>query len=449
MSDITAERKEKLSEAAFGTLDTQPNGIRVCTAAIAEVYDMPEPETLLPAAFHGRYESGVLTKFGQEVLIAAEYKASNTPGDEVPDNVYSFVSQHRPRPGVDIEEVASHVQALFNRSKGRLRYDRSRFYDAVSIDGKDIVITLKGFEVRDENDIDVIAPIIAQIIDSRLKGADLACHFEQGLSSIASAPARQLDVDRFRRLVEDTNLNEEAVRLAAAVDAHTNLLNRHGMYQKLEQVYEALPEDDSQYVMTIFTDGDGFKEVNDRYGHSEGDKVISSLARKVAAFQVEFASAFNAYAMGMQVVIGRYGGDEFVITLAGLPLCGNEDVICEMRNFAVRYFKNEAMEEYGVRSQRVRIRDSANGEGIFHSPTSTIGICLQTNREAKESGYLRAVHLSDTEMNALKAATRHRRLGEQMIQHSSTYTIPIGVQVAEQAGVKDASEPYEHTRSGA
>lgn len=83
-------------------------------------------------------------------------------------------------------------------------------------------------------------------------------------------------------------------------DALTGLLNRHGLLAASNSVFD---KSDAQMPATVlFADLDQFKLVNDRYGHSVGDRVLA-----------EFARIFSESAeMG---VCGRWGGDEFVALL--------------------------------------------------------------------------------------------------------------------------------------
>ena len=55
--------------------------------------------------------------------------------------------------------------------------------------------------------------------------------------------------------------------------------------------------------MLAILDLDNFKSVNDTLGHTGGDEALKLLARKLE------------YHMGETSVLGRYGGDEFVVAL--------------------------------------------------------------------------------------------------------------------------------------
>lgn len=85
---------------------------------------------------------------------------------------------------------------------------------------------------------------------------------------------------------------------AAMHDDTTGLPNR----RYLDEHLEALEESDR--VSVIFIDLDGFKDVNDRFGHQLGDDVLREVAARIQA------------TTGEREIIARYGGDEFVVVCA-------------------------------------------------------------------------------------------------------------------------------------
>ncbi|MFP5410353.1 MAG: diguanylate cyclase [Gammaproteobacteria bacterium] len=83
-------------------------------------------------------------------------------------------------------------------------------------------------------------------------------------------------------------------------DALTGLLNRHGLLAAADNIFDRTVANLPATV--LFADLNKFKEINDRYGHGVGDRVLA-----------EFAQIFSESAeMG---VCGRWGGDEFVAVL--------------------------------------------------------------------------------------------------------------------------------------
>ena len=83
----------------------------------------------------------------------------------------------------------------------------------------------------------------------------------------------------------------------AKIDALTGLYNRYGIRDRMKVLY-----DKKHFPMVVsILDIDNFKSVNDMLGHLGGDEALKLLGNTMK--QV----------FGNKVVIGRYGGDEFVI----------------------------------------------------------------------------------------------------------------------------------------
>jgi diguanylate cyclase len=92
----------------------------------------------------------------------------------------------------------------------------------------------------------------------------------------------------------------------ASHDSLTGLPNRTLLRRRLERALAAI-ETSHQYVTLMMLDLDGFKEVNDTFGHSAGDQVLVQVARRVVTSVRGVDS------------VARLGGDEFAILLAQTP----------------------------------------------------------------------------------------------------------------------------------
>ncbi|MCA1755012.1 MAG: GGDEF domain-containing protein [Spirochaeta sp.] len=110
------------------------------------------------------------------------------------------------------------------------------------------------------------------------------------------------------------NQNKQLMRLAAK-DPLTGLKNRRGLEQELQFAMSAQQEIGAEYGLIII-DIDRFKQTNDDYGHSEGDRILREFAHLL----------INSLRMNDHAF--RYGGDEFVVLIAGTNAAGLE-AVCE------------------------------------------------------------------------------------------------------------------------
>lgn len=102
-------------------------------------------------------------------------------------------------------------------------------------------------------------------------------------------------------ITPDRNREKEAYYLTpAARDAGTGLLNKRAW---TEYTIEQLSRKDHNTRWLVIIDIDDFKHINDTYGHIFGDQVIRRVAEIMQVL------------VGQRGVIGRFGGDEYVILL--------------------------------------------------------------------------------------------------------------------------------------
>lgn len=103
------------------------------------------------------------------------------------------------------------------------------------------------------------------------------------------------------QIIQTEKLNE-ALRLSLT-DPLTGLLNYQGIQ---DYANKALVENTSEIYALLFCDLDDFKGVNDSFGHSKGDMVLTQVAEALKA------------CIRAEDYASRIGGDEFVIFLRGL-----------------------------------------------------------------------------------------------------------------------------------
>jgi two-component system cell cycle response regulator len=184
---------------------------------------------------------------------------------------------------------------------------------------------------------------------------------------------------------------EEVSRLALS-DGLTGLANR----RQLDILAQHAFRDAVRYVRPIsvlMTDVDHFKKVNDTHGHSVGDEVLKS----VAAVLREEARAAD--------VVGRYGGEEFVVVLGDTDTKGAVIVAERIRK---RLESSEMKTSAGV----VRVTLSL-GIATYPKHRSTLAELLQAADEAlylaKSQGRNRVVAATASPAHKEEQGTASRR----------------------------------------
>jgi diguanylate cyclase (GGDEF)-like protein/PAS domain S-box-containing protein len=99
--------------------------------------------------------------------------------------------------------------------------------------------------------------------------------------------------------ITERKQSEARLEHLATHDILTGLPNRRLLSERLQEMLDSAASDDS--VAVIFIDLDGFKEVNDSMGHEPGDALLCEVANRLKSV------------MHPQDLIGRLGGDEFIV----------------------------------------------------------------------------------------------------------------------------------------
>lgn len=170
-----------------------------------------------------------------------------------------------------------------------------------------------------------------------------------------------LAADRTRQL------RKEKAKLynLARFDDITGLLRRDAFYQATEN-----PQSDVQSLpeAMIFIDLDGFKPINDSFGHDVGDKLLSEMATRIQ------------FVVGEQALLARFSGDEFLVYL---PSC------------------TAAMAEQLASALLQRLARPITAVGFNVYLTASIGIVI--NVQAGQSSQL-LTQLADVAMSYAKLA---------------------------------------------
>lgn len=104
------------------------------------------------------------------------------------------------------------------------------------------------------------------------------------------------------RDVSEKRLNEKKLIHQASHDLLTDLPNRKSLITKLKQEISRAKRGDRK-IGVFFIDLNGFKLINDNYGHKFGDQLLTLVAQNLRASLRE------------QDIVGRQGGDEFLVVV--------------------------------------------------------------------------------------------------------------------------------------
>ena len=152
-------------------------------------------------------------------------------------------------------------------------------------------------------------------------------------------------------------------------DPLTGLPNRQLFHEKLQQSIERAASE-SRTVSLLFIDLDGFKQVNDSFGHGVGDRLLKSVAKRLIA------------SLRASDMVARLGGDEFTVILTSVP--GEP----EIKRVAQKMIETLAL-PYNFDGQLVRVSASV-GIALYPTHYDTVEGLLQgadgAMYEAKAAG---------------------------------------------------------------
>ncbi|WP_299472753.1 EAL domain-containing protein [uncultured Roseibium sp.] len=152
---------------------------------------------------------------------------------------------------------------------------------------------------------------------SRIAGGEMSLPEVQGSSRFLPIEFNELS-KRFREMVLRLRENMSTINALAYQDLVTGLGNRTYLHQQLSGAIS-----EGQRGTLLLIDLDGFKSVNDMYGHDVGDKVLEAVGerlctvlgvRKLADYENDELKQGPSTAF-LHPLVTRLGGDEFAIWL--------------------------------------------------------------------------------------------------------------------------------------
>jgi two-component system cell cycle response regulator len=134
---------------------------------------------------------------------------------------------------------------------------------------------------------------------------------EAGADDYLNKPFEEKEFEFRVRSVKRIFQLRQAATAKASVDTLTGMLNHEAVIEALDRELTRSQRNDS-YVAVLMLDLDHFKKINDTFGHLFGDAVLKQAASRM----METLRTYD--------VLGRYGGEEFMVVLPG---CNSSTVL--------------------------------------------------------------------------------------------------------------------------
>ncbi len=164
-------------------------------------------------------------------------------------------------------------------------------------------------------------------------------------------------------IINRVSFSKESMELQnkAETDLLTELLNKISTENKIKEYLEGDGRDKTSMMCVL--DIDNFKKINDTMGHAFGDEVLATLGKRI---RTEFR---------VTDIIGRTGGDEFIIFLKDLK---DDNVIEREAGRVAGFFKDFTVGTYTKYSPTASIgaaiypRDGSNYESMYKAADTAL-----------------------------------------------------------------------------
>jgi diguanylate cyclase (GGDEF)-like protein len=163
------------------------------------------------------------------------------------------------------------------------------------------------------------------LLTARSEREDMLAAFDGDVDDFLAKPFDMLELrarlqsgGRVIELQEHLLQAQDELRRIARHDYLTGVLSRRAVAECLQQEISRSNRGKTS-LSILMLDLDGFKQVNDKYGHLEGDRVLSKTAQGIQA------------ALRVQDAVGRFGGDEFLVVLPDCDAAAAIEVASRLR----------------------------------------------------------------------------------------------------------------------
>lgn len=172
--------------------------------------------------------------------------------------------------------------------------------------------------------------------------------------------------------MEEIREEKQKLVIVSEYDSLTGVLNRRGFFQHAEKLFENC----SEKLCLVFADLDHLKQVNDTYGHVEGDFAIKSCADILRSISKEGS------------LVARLGGDEFVCLVANGEE-NFENYFSTNKEDALRKFNEESGKPYYVEFSYGIYRGEINNISDLQAAIGKADHCLYQSKMKRRKSVLR------------------------------------------------------------
>jgi two-component system cell cycle response regulator len=156
------------------------------------------------------------------------------------------------------------------------------------------------------------------LLTAKGRKEDVIQGFQAGADDFLVKPFDREELKYRVRIGERIIRLEQQILHLATTDSLTGVLNRGAFMERMEEEIHRSVRENSPLSL-LLTDIDYFKKINDNYGHQTGDLVLQR-------FTDQLTRSSRPYDF-----VGRYGGEEFVVSLPGTGMSRSRAVADRMR----------------------------------------------------------------------------------------------------------------------
>lgn len=188
--------------------------------------------------------------------------------------------------------------------------------EAIGRSLEDLIVPMNMPEMHRSDVNQYHAGVLTRLMDQRL---EIPARRKDGSTLTVEARVKALNIEGeivYSAFLHDITERKEAEirrEQEARQDPLTGLYNRRALAEMLPKAM-ARADRSHKYLGLLFLDLDGFKDVNDNFGHEAGDNVLCQIAKKIKESTRQTDYAF------------RFAGDEFAVVLEGL-MAGYPDAL--------------------------------------------------------------------------------------------------------------------------